>query len=257
MSRESNVAGSVVATVTSETRQNTPTTLSRRQTRALVERAGLVEKPAAASWSAKRIAGSVLGGLGALGMLAAFAVPAATALIGGAEPAIADEGPSEFQTSLQNAQAYAAGDEIAPLELHVGSYEAYVEPPPEPEPEPEPVAASTGGSDTDSSTGSSTPAAAPSYSGGGSKEEWMAAAGIAQSDWGYVDYIVSRESGWNPNAVNSSSGASGLVQALPCGKVPGNCFDPVDNLRWGNGYAVGRYGSWANAYAFWTANHWW
>ena len=28
-------------------------------------------------------------------------------------------------------------------------------------------------------------------------------------------------------------------------------------LRWGTGYATGRYGGWAGAYAFWTANHWW
>ena len=100
-------------------------------------------------------------------------------------------------------------------------------------------------------------AGAPTYSGGGSPAEWMAAAGIAESDWGYVDYIVSKESSWNPNAVNSSSGASGLVQALPCGKVSGSCFNPVDNLKWADGYAKGRYGSWAGAYNFWTSNHWW
>lgn len=97
----------------------------------------------------------------------------------------------------------------------------------------------------------------PPYTGGGSKDEWLRAAGIAESDWVYVDYIVNRESGWNPNAVNSSSGASGLVQALPCGKVPGSCFDPVDNLKWADGYAKGRYGSWAQAYDFWVTNHWW
>jgi soluble lytic murein transglycosylase-like protein len=85
----------------------------------------------------------------------------------------------------------------------------------------------------------------------------MAAAGIAESDWGYVDYIVSHESGWNPNATNKSSGACGLVQALPCSKVPGNGYDPVDNLRWGTGYASSRYGGWAGAYAFWSKNHWW
>ncbi|PRI11931.1 hypothetical protein B4915_02310 [Leucobacter massiliensis] len=99
--------------------------------------------------------------------------------------------------------------------------------------------------------------APPKYTGGGSPAEWMAAAGIAESDWGYVDYIASRESGWNPNATNASSGACGLIQALPCSKVPGNGYDPVDNLRWASGYAVGRYGSWAAAYDFWTANHWW
>lgn len=98
---------------------------------------------------------------------------------------------------------------------------------------------------------------APTYSGGGSPAEWMTAAGIPESDWGYVNYIVGKESGWNPNAVNSSSGASGLVQALPCGKVPGSCFDPVDNLKWADGYAKGRYGSWAGAYDFWVSNNWW
>lgn len=103
---------------------------------------------------------------------------------------------------------------------------------------------------------SSTPSS-PLYTGGGSKDEWLRAAGIAESDWSYVDYIVNKESGWNPNAVNSSSGASGLVQALPCGKVPGSCFDPVDNLKWADGYAKGRYGSWEGAYNFWTSNHWW
>ena len=36
-----------------------------------------------------------------------------------------------------------------------------------------------------------------------------------------------------------------------------NGYDPVANLTWANGYAVGRYGSWAQAHAFWTSNHWW
>lgn len=101
------------------------------------------------------------------------------------------------------------------------------------------------------------PAEAPKYTGGGSPAEWMAAAGIAEADWGYVDYIASKESGWNPNATNASSGACGLIQAYPCSKVPGSGYNPVDNLVWANGYAVGRYGSWAAAYAFWTSNHWW
>ncbi len=118
-----------------------------------------------------------------------------------------------------------------------------------PEPEPEPVAAAP--------AAATVAAAPPMYTGGGSPAEWMAAAGLAESDWGYVDFIVSKESGWNPNATNASSGACGLVQALPCSKVPGSGYDPVANLTWANGYAVGRYGSWAQAYAFWTSNHWW
>lgn len=91
----------------------------------------------------------------------------------------------------------------------------------------------------------------------GSKQEWMAAAGIPESDWQYVDYIVNRESSWNPNAVNTSSGACGLAQALPCAKtgcVPYN--DPVCALRWQLGYVNARYGGYAGAYKFWTNNHW-
>jgi len=94
------------------------------------------------------------------------------------------------------------------------------------------------------------------YTGGGTKTEWLAASSIPQSEWGYADYMVQKESGWNPNAVNKSSGACGLAQALPCSKVPGNPYNPIDSLNWMNSYVNGRYGGWANAYAFWNANRW-
>jgi uncharacterized protein YabE (DUF348 family) len=94
------------------------------------------------------------------------------------------------------------------------------------------------------------------YTGGGSKTEWLAASNIPQSSWGYADFMVSKESGWNPNALNKSSGACGLAQALPCSKVPGNPFNPVDSLNWMNGYVNGRYGGWEGAYAFWNSKHW-
>lgn len=125
-------------------------------------------------------------------------------------------------------------------------------PEPEPDPEPEPEVSSQNSQEPAPSV-----AAPPAYTGGGSPEEWMTAAGIAPGDWGYVNFIASRESGWNPNATNASSGACGLIQAHPCSKVPGSGYNPVDNLRWANGYAVGRYGSWAAAYDFWVSNHWW
>lgn len=93
------------------------------------------------------------------------------------------------------------------------------------------------------------------YTGGGTKTEWLAASNIPQADWGYADYIVGRESGWNPNSVNKSSGACGLAQALPCNKVPGNPLNPVDSLNWMNGY-VQKYGGWQGAYNFWIAHNW-
>lgn len=116
------------------------------------------------------------------------------------------------------------------------------------EPKPEPAATSSSSS---SDSGSSS---TPRRSGG--KYDWMAAAGIPERDWKYVDYIVSRESGWNPSAVNRSSGACGLVQALPCSKLGSNWRDPVHALRWQHNYVKSRYGGYAGAYSFWTRNHW-
>lgn len=195
---------------------------------------------------------------GVVGVFASFAVVAlAGAIVAPTGIALADPAPEESPDSAyavaledtQNLTVSVEGAAIAPMAR--GSFEVYVTPKPTPTPEP-----TSAGSETtdDGDSGGGGPLF---YSGGGAPAEWMAAAGIAAGDQGYVDYIVSRESGWNPNATNSSSGACGLVQALPCSKVPGNGYDPVDNLRWATGYATGRYGSWAGAYDFWINNHWW
>ncbi|QNA92555.1 transglycosylase SLT domain-containing protein [Microbacterium sp. Se63.02b] len=198
-------------------------------------------------WSRRRGVVSVFSALAVVGFAGALVAPTGVAL---AEPVQADAPDSAYSLALadtQNLTVTVSGAAITPVER--GTFEVYVKPKPKPKPAPTVASTSKGGSSGGSSL--------PPYSGGGAPAEWMAAAGIAQSDWQYVDYIVSRESGWNPNATNSSSGACGLVQALPCSKVPGNGYNPVDNLRWATGYATGRYGSWAGAYNFWTNNHWW
>ena len=112
-----------------------------------------------------------------------------------------------------------------------------------------------------SAGGVSPASSAPAFNPSGSKADWMRAAGISDSDFGYVDYIISHESVWNYHAVNRSSGAYGLPQSLPAGKLASAGADwrdnPVTQLRWANNYAVGRYGSWEAAYHFWTVNRWW
>ena len=102
------------------------------------------------------------------------------------------------------------------------------------------------------------PASTPqrTYTGGGNKETWMAAAGIPQSEWWAVDSIVSRESGWRPDAVNPNGGACGLAQALPCSKMGPNWSDPVVALKWQYQYVTARYGGYPQAVAFWNINHW-
>lgn len=96
----------------------------------------------------------------------------------------------------------------------------------------------------------------------GSHTDWMREAGIAESDFGYVDYIIDHESGWVPTKYNyAGSGAYGLGQAMPATKMAKFGADymtnPITQLRWANAYAIGSYGSWANAYAHWVARHNW
>ncbi|PZT74890.1 MULTISPECIES: aggregation-promoting factor C-terminal-like domain-containing protein [unclassified Streptomyces] len=72
--------------------------------------------------------------------------------------------------------------------------------------------------------------------------------------------IVSHESGWNPTATNASSGAYGLVQALPASKMASAGSDwktnPGTQIKWGLDYMNSRYGSPCAAWSFWQANNW-
>lgn len=107
------------------------------------------------------------------------------------------------------------------------------------------------------------------------KQAVMAQAGIRASDYPYVDYIVSHESGWCPTKMQGQIGycpgyapasfpsylGYGLVQATPGTKMSSAGGDwqtnPVTQLRWATGYAVGRYGSWSGAYYYWQSHHYW
>ena len=82
----------------------------------------------------------------------------------------------------------------------------------------------------------------------GTCQDWMTAAGI--NDFANASYVINRESGCNPFAVNRSSGACGIGQALPCSKMNCAMGDGLCQMIWTNSYVLSRYGSWANA-----ANH--
>ncbi|MDH6577359.1 transglycosylase SLT domain-containing protein [Kitasatospora sp. MAP5-34] len=72
--------------------------------------------------------------------------------------------------------------------------------------------------------------------------------------------IVSHESSWNTTATNGSSGAYGLVQALPGSKMASAGADwktnPATQIKWGLKYMDERYGSPNAAWAFWQTHHW-
>lgn len=85
--------------------------------------------------------------------------------------------------------------------------------------------------------------------------EWMSQAGITNSD---AMWLIGKESGCNPGAVNRSSGACGIPQALPCSKLPCplDATGAVCQINWMENYVRNRYGSWEKARAFHASRGW-
>ena len=88
-------------------------------------------------------------------------------------------------------------------------------------------------------------------------EQMLAAYGWA-GQFSCLDSLWQEESGWNVYAENPSSGAYGIPQALPGGKMASAGSDwqtnPATQIRWGLGYIQGSYGSpcaaWGHEEAF-------
>jgi hypothetical protein len=81
---------------------------------------------------------------------------------------------------------------------------------------------------------------------------------VQSRGWGSDQYsclvsLWNRESGWRVNAMNSSSGAYGIPQALPGSKMASAGADwetnPGTQIDWGLGYISGRYGTPCGAWA--------
>ncbi|HAQ59952.1 MAG TPA: 16S rRNA pseudouridylate synthase [Microbacterium sp.] len=71
--------------------------------------------------------------------------------------------------------------------------------------------------------------------------------GWGDDQFGCLVSLWNKESGWNYQAYNRSSGATGIPQALPGSKMASAGADwqtnPATQISWGLGYIAGRYGS--------------
>ena len=76
--------------------------------------------------------------------------------------------------------------------------------------------------------------------------------GWSEEDYQALVLLWYRESGWNPNAYNKSSGACGIPQSKPCSKMAKFGRDYRTNwkvqVRWGLDYIKDRYGTPSEAY---------
>ena len=87
----------------------------------------------------------------------------------------------------------------------------------------------------------------------------LASFGFATSQWGCLDDLWNRESGWVYNAENAS-GAYGIPQALPGSKMasagPDWETDPTTQIKWGLGYIQSVYGTPCGAWSHEEADGW-
>lgn len=75
------------------------------------------------------------------------------------------------------------------------------------------------------------------------------------ANWAALQYIIGKESSWNPKAANPTSSARGLFQKMT------HIHGPVEKTaagqaKWGMNYIKGRYGNPVNARSFWQRNNW-
>ena len=112
---------------------------------------------------------------------------------------------------------------------------------------------------TSSASASSSEAAAPAAQPVASGDaQSIALSMMAGYGWGGDQFtclvnLWNRESGWNHLAMNASSGAYGIPQALPGNKMASAGADwqtnPATQISWGLGYIQGRYGTPCGAWA--------
>lgn len=78
--------------------------------------------------------------------------------------------------------------------------------------------------------------------------------------WPAMEQVIMHESSFDYSAVNPSSGAFGLCQALPKEKMasagPDYLTNPTTQIQWCITYVQNRYTNPANAWRFWQLHHW-
>lgn len=85
-------------------------------------------------------------------------------------------------------------------------------------------------------------------------QSMLAARGLGADQYNCLVSLWNRESGWNVYAMNKSSGAYGIPQALPGNKMASAGADwatnPATQISWGLSYIDGRYGTPCDAWAY-------
>lgn len=94
------------------------------------------------------------------------------------------------------------------------------------------------------------------YAQSGSCQDLIRKAGVPESEVNAAYTLIMKESGCSVNAVNKSSGACGIPQALPCSKLGSARGNAVAEIQWMQNYVRSRYGGWQQALNFHYSHNW-
>lgn len=76
-------------------------------------------------------------------------------------------------------------------------------------------------------------------------------------EWQALQQLWQKESGWDPNAVNRSSGAFGIAQILPSAHPTANRnMSAQEQIEWGLNYIRNRYGAPSRAWQHSQRTNW-
>lgn len=197
--------------------------------------------PEAPRWSRRRGVMGVFAAFAAVGFVAAYIGPAGIALA----DANADEPApiSLYASGLDDVQSLAVDPDADPVEAAVldrESYTVYVKPKPKPVVVAQTATSSGGGWRPPFVTPDPGSAQAIAY-------DMVIGRGWGDDQFACLVALWNKESGWRVNAYNAGSGAYGIPQALPGGKMASAGADwetnPATQIAWGLGYIGGRYGT--------------
>lgn len=91
-------------------------------------------------------------------------------------------------------------------------------------------------------------------------EQMAAGYGWTGAQWTCLNWLWTRESNWETTATNPQSGAYGIPQSLPPGKMAAAGADwqtdPATQIKWGLGYIQATYGTPCAAWSHETQDGW-
>jgi hypothetical protein len=182
---------------------------------------------------------------------------------GGADPtaAVVAEIPNSHAAAVleQERQQMILMDAASQTLSLVSTPKLATRPSPTPSPTPSPAPSAASGSGGTSPVTVSMPAPDPGSAQSTAYNMLSSFGWSPSAQYGCLDDMWNRESGWRYNAENAS-GAYGIPQALPGSKMATAGADwetnPATQIKWGLGYIQGRYGSPCAAWSFWQANGW-